>query len=75
MKYLRVRLEPTSRTDLMCLSCGGFRTQLLVVPGPGLEPQVGVHKACLKAVKATRAGAKAPKVPVVRSVLEGEGSS
>lgn len=55
MKYLRVKLEPTDRTDLMCVACGGFRTQFLIVPGPGSEPQAGVHRKCTKGVRATRA--------------------
>ena len=53
MKSARVQLVPTRRTDLVCMSCGRFRTELAVVPVGGdasretLDSHVGVHRACL----------------------------
>lgn len=53
MKTARVQLVPTRRTDLVCMSCGSFRTELAVVPVGGdttretTDSHVGVHRACL----------------------------
>lgn len=48
-KTLRVRLVPTQRTDLLCIGCGQFRTQLAIVLGDESEEhaQAGIHKACV----------------------------
>lgn len=45
-QFLRVTLVRTKRTDLMCIRCGGFRTEFAVV-APGETDQtahVGVHR-------------------------------
>ncbi len=53
MKTARVQLAPTRRTDLVCMSCGRFRTEFAVVPVGGdatreaTDSHVGVHRACL----------------------------
>lgn len=44
---IRIRAVPTTRTDLICVRCGCFRTQFAIVPVPGSEEHVGVHKGCL----------------------------
>jgi len=44
MKRIKVEIEETERTDLLCLRCGGFRAEY-VVHG---SDHVGVHKRCLR---------------------------
>ena len=50
-KTLTVRLAKTTRSDLVCLVCGGFRTELAVLFGMCAfveDAVVGIHKGCLK---------------------------
>lgn len=54
MKTLKVRLEKTTRTDLICIGCGGFRTEFAVVT-KGDFVAVGVHRACIEDVHVRRA--------------------
>lgn len=60
MKTARVQLAPTRRTDLVCMSCGRFRTEFAVVPIGGdttreaNDSHVGVHRACLGTVHLRR---------------------
>lgn len=62
----KVELVHTTRTDLICIRCGGFRTELAVVPAPGCDEHVGMHKAC------ARGGKRGVSVPVkVTSLAEG----
>lgn len=42
-KTLTVRLEKTTRTDLLCIICGCFRTDAAIV---GSE-FAGVHRRCI----------------------------
>jgi hypothetical protein len=44
-KHIRIALEPTDVTFLMCIVCGKFRTEYAVVTTIG--PEVGIHKACI----------------------------
>ena len=69
---LTVRLRDTTRTDLVCIACGGFRTELaVVVPGDrndllvaeGADPSAGIHKRCLKLVKGSRARRRKAAAP------------
>lgn len=46
-RTIRVRLVPVTRTDLMCLVCGMFRTELGVAHGGEGDMQIGVHKRCV----------------------------
>lgn len=55
MKALKVQIEKTTRTDLMCIACGGFRTEFAIVP-EGFDPCAGVHRACIERVHVRRAG-------------------
>lgn len=58
-RFIRLRLEPTTLTHLMCICCSGFKTEFAVVPHYGLddesEPAVGLHKKCMKTMHAKRA--------------------
>lgn len=59
-RTLRVRIEPTTLTHLVCIRCGGFRTELAIVTPSDhddREPQAGVHKACAKAIHFKRGAA------------------
>lgn len=50
-KNVKVALERVSRTDLICVSCGDFRTEWAIVPNPkvgGVEDAMaGVHTKCI----------------------------
>lgn len=49
-KNVKVALERVTRTDLICVSCGNFRTEWAIVPAPagGVEDAVaGVHTKCI----------------------------
>jgi len=57
MKTIRIALAPTTRTDLLCVGCGGFllRDKGFALVGPGQtdrDAQAGVHRACIKGLKA-----------------------
>jgi len=57
VKYLRVRVEPTTLTHLVCVLCGRFRTELAIVTPSDVddrEPQAGVHRACANIIHAKR---------------------
>jgi hypothetical protein len=64
MKTARVQLVPTRRTDLVCMSCGRFRTEFAVVPIGGdttretIDSHVGVHRACVDRVHSRRKTSK-----------------
>lgn len=63
--HLRVQLVKTSRTDLLCIHCGGFGSHFAIV-APAQDAalaQVGVHRKCIPLVKARRSAAVAPPQP------------
>lgn len=49
---LRVRLQPTDRTDVICICCLQFRSDKVIVRGDGTETDTGVHKKCAGEVAA-----------------------
>jgi len=52
-RNVKVALERVTRTDLICVSCGDFRTEWAIVPGKigGVEDAVaGVHTRCVEAL-------------------------
>lgn len=55
-RRLRIELVPTERTDLICISCGGFRTDLEVkrFHDPAMA---GLHSSCINDVRVTRGAA------------------
>lgn len=55
MKMIKIQLEKTSRTDLICVSCGGFVTEYAIVRGGGFEPNAGIHRSCINDVHVRRA--------------------
>lgn len=55
MKSIRLTLTKTDRTDLMCIECGGFRTDFAVHGPDNSNPQVGIHKVCAKKLVRKRA--------------------
>lgn len=54
-KRIRIVLEKTTRTDLICIACGVFRTEYAIASAHG-EAQAGVHTRCLGAL-----GKRAPR--------------
>ena len=53
-KLVKVAIERTDRTDLICVSCGNFRTEWALLPvatetlaNGKYEPQAGVHTMCI----------------------------
>lgn len=55
-RFVRIEVTPTDLTSLMCIACGGFKTELAVVVPAG-EPMAGLHKRCTALVAAKRKGA------------------
>jgi hypothetical protein len=58
-KMVKVALERVSRTDLICVSCGGFRTDWAILPVAAetlsngeREPQAGIHTSCIPSLHA-----------------------
>ena len=49
---LRVRLQPTGRTDVMCICCLQFFSDEVIVRTDGTETDTGVHKKCAPEVAA-----------------------
>lgn len=50
-RALRILVRATTRTDLPCIGCGGFRTELaVVVLGEG-EAHCGLHERCVGKVQ------------------------
>jgi hypothetical protein len=54
-KNIKIKLERVQRTDLICVSCGNFRTEWAIVPAPDGEPVSGVHTKCISMLRVTRA--------------------
>lgn len=52
MKMIKVKLEKTSRTDLICISCGGFLTDYAIAV---FEPVAGIHRDCIDRIHVRRA--------------------
>jgi hypothetical protein len=46
-RFCKVALEKVSRTDLICIGCGSFRTEWAIVPIGGAEPVAGLHTKCI----------------------------
>lgn len=57
MSFVRVALLRTKRTDLVCIACGRFRTELAIAVGDAGDEksEAGVHRACVELVE-TRGG-------------------
>jgi len=69
------RLEPTTRTDLVCVACGGFRTEYAVALADGGESQAGAHAGCVERVRArraTRTRGRGPSNDVTPTGTDGE---
>jgi hypothetical protein len=43
---LRIKLMPTRRTDVLCVSCLNFHADHVLVRRDGTETDSGVHKKC-----------------------------
>lgn len=69
-KTLTVRLAATTRTDLVCISCGGFRCEYAVGLATDLvaNASAGIHKRC---VPTKRRGARIERVDVLVDVPPG----
>jgi hypothetical protein len=71
VKTIKLDIEPTSRTDLLCARCGGFRTEFIVRG----SDHVGVHKRCLReAREAPKARPRPPIYPLSDCVVVTEGA-
>jgi hypothetical protein len=57
VKTIKIEVEPTDRTDLLCVRCGGFRTELAVRG----SDHVGVHARCVR--ERTEAPKARPRPP------------
>lgn len=59
--FVRLQLAPTDRTDLVCVSCGHFRTDLAIVRpgGSDRDAEAGLHSRCRAEIHAPARGAEA----------------
>lgn len=65
-RTLTVRLIPTTRTDLLCLVCGRFRTEAAVLVGEQIDrdfAEVGIHRRCIPKRAATSKASAASRRP------------
>lgn len=76
---LRVQVVKTTRTDLLCIHCGGFggpgRLAMLAIVAPTVaerDAQAGVHRACIRLVKARRAPSTPATSPAAADAGKGE---
>jgi hypothetical protein len=51
MMNLRIKLSPTRRSDVLCVSCGNFHADHVLVRHDGTETDSGVHKRCAAEVQ------------------------
>jgi hypothetical protein len=53
MSFVRVALLRTKRTDLVCIACGRFRTELAIAVGDAGDDksEAGLHRACVERVE------------------------
>lgn len=56
---IKIRLEPTDRTDVMCVCCGHFNCTHVFIPHrqEGIVLEMGVCKTCQPIMHAKRKGA------------------
>lgn len=69
-RFLRVQIAKTTRTDLLCIHCGGFGNArpmfAIIAPGQDTaDAQTGIHRKCIALVKAPRA----PRRPQPESAI------
>lgn len=66
-RTLTVSLAPTKRTDLICVSCGMFRTELAILFRGAEDGDAGawagVHRHCVKTLRRRRAAPEADASP------------
>ena len=73
VKSLTLRLEPTTRTDLLCISCGRFLTRpprrhdtgFVILTRAESPEGFGVHHACVQDLKLARASRKPTTTPTI----------
>jgi hypothetical protein len=63
MKTLKLSIRQTDRSDVLCVVCGGFIANYVVVLADGSETDFGVHKsaksACVARLRVKRSGSSA----------------
>ena len=58
-KLIKIALERVTRTDLICIACGNFRTEWAVVPaGDAEEAIAGCHTKCMDGLHVRRLAKK-----------------
>lgn len=55
-KFLRVELAPTTLSHPVCVGCGRFNVDFVIVTADGSDGDApaGIHKKCIKSVKVKR---------------------
>jgi hypothetical protein len=63
---LRVKIVKTKRSDVLCVSCGSFMAEHVIVLTTGVETDSGIHTKCvgIAAVKFTRKKKSVPEIEV-----------
>jgi hypothetical protein len=59
-KFMKIELERVTRTDLMCIACGSFRTEWGIVPSNGSieDAAAGIHAKCVEVIHVRHTRAK-----------------
>ena len=68
-KLMKIALEKVSRTDLICIACGMFRTEWAIVPNSA-DPEdavAGLHSKCIDAIHVRHTRKRESKDPGVSS--------
>ncbi len=68
---LKIKIVKTKRSDVLCVACGGFQAEHVIVLTTGVETDSGIHGKCVgtAAVKFTR---KKKSVPEIVEEIEEE---
>ena len=72
-KFVKVGLERVSRTDLICVVCGNFRTEWAIMAEAmgGDDAVAGIHGKCIEKLHVHRARTR-PVAPPGTSVVVGK---
>lgn len=60
MRFVKIGIEKTTRTDLVCIACGKFHTEFAILHARSLggddASEAGLHRACIEDVHQKKGG-------------------
>lgn len=51
---VKLELQPTDRTDILCIGCNRMHADLVIVTSEGASEFYGMHKKCAKTIHVKR---------------------